>query len=36
MAATPQLGAREIAERALKLAGDNSIYTNTNVTIEEL
>ena len=36
MAETTQLGAREIAERALKIAGDICIYTNSNVTIEEL
>ena len=36
MVDTTQLGAREIAERALKIAGDICIYTNTNVTIEEL
>ena len=33
--ATP-LGAREIAERALKIAGEICIYTNQNITIEEL
>jgi ATP-dependent HslUV protease subunit HslV len=31
-----QLGARDIAERALKIAGDICIYTNQNITIEEL
>ena len=36
MVDTTQLAAREIAERALKIAGDICIYTNTNVTIEEL
>ncbi|MGA9334981.1 MAG: ATP-dependent protease subunit HslV [Rudaea sp.] len=30
------LPAREIVERALKIAGDICIYTNHNVTIEEL
>jgi ATP-dependent HslUV protease, peptidase subunit HslV len=30
------LGAREIVEKALKIAGDICIYTNHNVTIEEL
>jgi ATP-dependent HslUV protease subunit HslV len=30
------LGPREIAERALKIAGDICIYTNHNVVIEEL
>jgi ATP-dependent HslUV protease, peptidase subunit HslV len=36
MVETTQLGAREIAERALKIAGDICIYTNSNITIEEL
>jgi ATP-dependent HslUV protease, peptidase subunit HslV len=31
-----ELGAREIVERALKIAGDICIYTNHNHTIEEL
>ncbi len=31
-----ELGPREIAERALKIAGDICIYTNHHVTIEEL
>ncbi len=30
------LGAREIVERAMKIAGDVCIYTNENVAIEEL
>jgi ATP-dependent HslUV protease subunit HslV len=30
------LGSREIVEKALKIAGDICIYTNYNVTIEEL
>jgi len=30
------LGAREIVEKALKIAGDICIYTNQNITIEEL
>jgi ATP-dependent HslUV protease subunit HslV len=30
------LGAREIAERAMAIAGELCIYTNTNVTVEEL
>jgi ATP-dependent HslUV protease subunit HslV len=30
------LGAREIVEKALKIAGDICIYTNHNITIEEL
>ncbi|MDR3793609.1 MAG: ATP-dependent protease subunit HslV [Terracidiphilus sp.] len=30
------LGAREIAEKALKIAGDICIYTNNNITVEEL
>ena len=36
MMETTQLSARELAERALKIAGDICIYTNTNVTVEEL
>ncbi|HWE28028.1 MAG TPA: ATP-dependent protease subunit HslV, partial [Polyangia bacterium] len=36
MVETTELGAREIAERALKIAGDICIYTNSNVTVEEL
>ncbi|MBS0566479.1 MAG: ATP-dependent protease subunit HslV [Proteobacteria bacterium] len=31
-----QLGAREIVEKALGIAGDICIYTNHNITIEEL
>ena len=31
-----ELSAREIAERAMKIAGDVCIYTNANVTYEEL
>jgi len=30
------LGAREIAERAMAIAGELCIYTNANVTVEEL
>jgi ATP-dependent HslUV protease subunit HslV len=30
------LGAREIAEKAMKIAGDICIYTNDHITIEEL
>ncbi len=30
------LGAREIVERALKIAGDICVYTNRSITIEEL
>ena len=30
------LGAREIAERALNIAGDICVYTNQNVVVEEL
>lgn len=30
------LSAREIAERSLKIAGDICIYTNHNITVEEL
>ena len=36
MVETTQLSAREIAERALKIAGDICIYTNSNITVEEL
>ena len=36
MVETTELGAREIGERALKIAGDICIYTNSNITIEEL
>ena len=31
-----QLPAREVVEKALKIAGDVCIYTNHNITIEEL
>ena len=31
-----ELSAREIAERSLKIAGDICIYTNNNITVEEL
>lgn len=31
-----ELGARDIAERALKIAGEICIYTNTNILVEEL
>ncbi len=31
-----ELSAREIAEKALRIAGDICIYTNQNLTIEEL
>ncbi len=31
-----QLNAREIAEQAMSIAGEICIYTNTNLTIEEL
>ncbi len=31
-----ELDARSVVERALKIAGDICIYTNRNVTIEEL
>ena len=30
------LGAREIAERALTIAGDICVYTNQNIVVEEL
>jgi len=36
MMETTTLAAREVAERALKIAGDICIYTNSNVTVEEL
>ncbi len=36
LSAFSDLGARQIAEEALKIAADICIYTNTNVTIEEL
>ncbi|MDE3200377.1 MAG: HslU--HslV peptidase proteolytic subunit, partial [Acidobacteriota bacterium] len=31
-----KLGAREIAMKAMKIAGDICIYTNDHITIEEL
>ena len=31
-----ELGAREIAEKSLKIAGQICIYTNDQITIEEL
>ena len=33
---TRTLGAREIAEKAMKIAGEICIYTNDHITIEEL
>lgn len=36
LAAHTQLSAREIAEQAMKIAGKMCIYTNENVTFEEL
>jgi ATP-dependent HslUV protease subunit HslV len=30
------LGAREIVERSLQIAGDICVYTNQNIIIEEL
>ncbi|HET9484839.1 MAG TPA: ATP-dependent protease subunit HslV [Xanthomonadales bacterium] len=36
LAENTQMSAREIAERALAIAGEICIYTNGNVTIEEL
>ena len=36
LAAHTQLGAREIAEEAMKIAGKMCIYTNDQLTIEEL
>jgi ATP-dependent HslUV protease, peptidase subunit HslV len=35
MESTP-LGAREIVERSLNIAADICIYTNRNLTVEEL
>ena len=34
--ANTEMGAREIAEKSMKIAGDICIYTNDRVTIEEL
>jgi ATP-dependent HslUV protease subunit HslV len=34
--ANTELSAREIAEKSMKIAGDICIYTNNNITIEEL
>ena len=31
-----ELGAREIVERSLQIAADICVYTNQNLTIEEL
>jgi ATP-dependent HslUV protease subunit HslV len=31
-----EMGARDIAEKALKIAGQICIYTNDRITIEEL
>jgi ATP-dependent HslUV protease subunit HslV len=36
LAENTTLGARDIAERALKIAGEICIYTNQNITIEEI
>jgi ATP-dependent HslUV protease subunit HslV len=36
LSAFSDLGARQIAEEALKIAADICIYTNSNLTIEEL
>jgi ATP-dependent HslUV protease, peptidase subunit HslV len=36
MVETTTLTAREIGERALRIAGEICIYTNTNITVEEL
>jgi ATP-dependent HslUV protease subunit HslV len=36
MVDTTSLSARDIAEKALRIAGEICIYTNTNITIEEL
>jgi len=34
--ANTEMSAREIAEKSMKIAGDICIYTNHNITIEEL
>ena len=34
--ANTDFSAREIAEKSMKIAGDICIYTNQNITIEEL
>jgi len=34
--ANTDMSAREIAEKSMKIAGDICIYTNNNITIEEL
>ena len=31
-----ELSARDIAEKALKIAGDICVYTNQNIVVEEL
>lgn len=36
LAGSTDLSAREIAERAMKIAADICVYTNTNLTIEEI
>ena len=36
LAAATDLSAREIAERSMKVAADICVYTNTNLTIEEI
>ena len=36
MVANPAMGAREIVEASLKIAGEICIYSNTNLTIESL
>lgn len=36
LAENTELGAREIAERAMRIAGEICIYTNTNISFEEL
>lgn len=33
---TSDLSAKEIAEKSLKIAGQICIYTNNNITVEEL
>ena len=36
MRSSQRLGAREIVEKAMKIAGDICIYTNNSVVYEEL
>ena len=36
LAAHTEMGARQIVEEAMKVAGSICVYTNSNLTIEEL